>query len=299
LLAMQGRRNSTGVGSEREQMKHICNFSGGICSFWAAHRTIQAHGALNTVLLFADTLIESPQLYEFNQCASGVLGVPITRVSREETPWELFRREGLIGNNRFPICSVRLKREPLNNWMESNLEMDSRQDNFLLEAGTVVLGFDWSEHHRVTEFQEAHPTWRVSAPMTSEPIWDKCKMQREAEKIGLPISDNYKFGFSHDNCGGGCVRAGQAHWARLLEVKPETYDYWEREEFATMEELRRREIVPMTILKDRRGGHTRELSLREFRHRVEAGEEFDRHDWGGCGCGGATISKPSEEPTTP
>ena len=125
--------------------------------------------------------------------------------------------------------------------------------------------------------------------MTDEPLWDKCRMQREAKKLGLPISDNYRWGLPHDNCGGRCVRAGQAHWARLLEVNPSAYAEWEEEEIATFHELNRRGIKPMTILKDRRGGQTRELSLREFRHRVEAGESFDRHDWGGCGCGGAAA----------
>lgn len=252
------------------------------------HRTVQKYGPLDTILLFADTLIESPQLYEFNQRASDLLGIPITRVSREETPWQLFRREGLIGNNRFPICSLRLKREPLNEWMDGNFEMDQRQDNFLLEPGTVVLGFDWTEHHRAKEFQDEHPTWRVSAPMADEPVWDKCRMQTEAVKLGLPISDNYKWGLPHDNCGGRCVRAGQAHWARLLEVNRPAFMEWENEEQEAISDLSERDIEPMTILKDRRGKKTSPLSLRDFRKRVEAGEKFDRHDWGGCGCGGAT-----------
>ncbi len=46
-------------------MKHIVNFSGGICSFWAAHRVIQKHGVKDVVLLFADTLIEDDDLYAF------------------------------------------------------------------------------------------------------------------------------------------------------------------------------------------------------------------------------------------
>lgn len=96
--------------------KHIVNFSGGLCSFWAAHRMVKEHGSLNVILLFADTLVESPSLYHFNMRASELLGVPITRISLEITPWQLFRRKKLIGNNRFPICSTMLKREPLNGW---------------------------------------------------------------------------------------------------------------------------------------------------------------------------------------
>lgn len=55
------------------------------------------------ILLFADVLIEDPQLYEFNQWTSGYFNLPIVRVSRELTPWELFRREGLIANTTWTV----------------------------------------------------------------------------------------------------------------------------------------------------------------------------------------------------
>jgi hypothetical protein len=46
-------------------VKHIVNFSGGACSFWAAHRVIQKHGKENVILLFADTMIEDEDLVRF------------------------------------------------------------------------------------------------------------------------------------------------------------------------------------------------------------------------------------------
>src|ERR1041384_922829 len=51
-------------------VKHIVNFSGGVCSFWAAKRVIARHGTKDVVLLFADTLIEHPSLYRFNEQCS-------------------------------------------------------------------------------------------------------------------------------------------------------------------------------------------------------------------------------------
>ena len=144
-------------------MTHIVNFSGGLCSLFAAQRTIAAQGAANTVLLFADVLDEDPDLYTFNARAAEILGVPITRISREPTPWQLFRREGLIGNSRFPICSVKLKRELLNQWMTAHFSLDADQPDALLSPATVVLGFDATEWHRVAEMQKAHPGWRLSA----------------------------------------------------------------------------------------------------------------------------------------
>ena len=269
-------------------MKRVNNFSGGLCSFWSAHRDIQEVGKENVVLLFADTLYESPGTYEFIAAASDLLGVPITRVSKEMTPWELFRKEKMIGNNRFPICSIYLKRELLDNWMLENFEMDQHQENFLLEKASLSIGFDWTEGHRLKDLQAVHPTWKVVAPMMNEPIWDKCKMQREAEKLGLPLSNAYKKdGLPHDNCGGGCVRAGITHWVHIYSVRPDVFSLWEREEKETAEHLISLDIEPLSMLKDRRGGVTKNLYLTELRKRIEAGEEFPRHDWGGCGCGGA------------
>ncbi len=78
----------------------VMNFSGGLCSFWAAHRVIQRHGRENVTLLFADTLIEDDELYQFNEQASALLGVPITRICQGETPWE-----------RSEILPLRIRRE--------------------------------------------------------------------------------------------------------------------------------------------------------------------------------------------
>ena len=33
----------------------------------------------------------------------------------------------------------------------------------------------------------------------------------------------YELGFSHNNCGGVCVRAGRKHWLHLLDVFPDRY----------------------------------------------------------------------------
>lgn len=274
-------------------MKWIVNFSGGLCSFWAAMREIERHGRENVVLLFADVLIEDADLYRFNQNCSAIMGIPITRVSLEMTPWQLFRKEGLIGNNRFPICSVRLKRELLNAWMTTHFELERDQPNCLYEDATVTLGFDWTEAHRVDEFQNEHPVWRLSAPMTEPPLWDKCQMQKETERLGIRVPRIYSYGLPHNNCGGLCVRMGITHAVHVLNVLPEVFANWEGEEQQSITVLGDRGIEAMTILKDRRGGQTRPLSLRDLRLRVEAGEKFPDHDWGGCGCGGAT--KPASD----
>jgi hypothetical protein len=275
-----------------DEILHVVNFSGGLCSFWAAHRVREQYGPDNMVLLFADTLIEDAGLYEFNQRASDYLGVPITRVSREITPWTLFRRKGLIGNSLHPICSVYLKREPLDEWhMQNGRDLPSCEQGRLWDDGkrplVIYLGFDWLEHDRLDDIRREKPQWRWEAPMTKAPIWDKCRMEREARAIGLPIPQLYEKGFPHNNCGGRCVRAGISHWVHLYRTFPERFIDWRNEEETTRQDFIRRGITPLSILKDRRGGETKNLWLSELQKRIEAGEKFPSDEWGGCGCGGA------------
>lgn len=261
-------------------MKRVVNFSGGACSFWAAYRVIEKYGKEDVTLLFADVLIEDDDLYQFNRTAAEILGIPITRVCEDITPWQLFRREGLIGNSRFPICSVFLKRQPLDAWHRSNcLELDS----------TIYVGFDWTELNRLEDLRREKPAWRIEAPMTEPSLWDKCKMLSECEKLGLKIPRLYLLGFPHNNCGGTCVRAGISHFVHLYRVLPAKYAEWETEEQLTMADFAKRGIAQFTVLSDRRGGQRKPLSLRDLRLRIESGEKFPRDEWGGCGCGGATA----------
>lgn len=46
----------------------------------------------------------------------------------------------------------------------------------------------------------------------------------------------------------------------------------------------RERLGDVSIMKDRRGGTTRPLTLQMLRERIESGKSFDRHAWGGCGC---------------
>jgi len=260
-------------------VKHVVNFSGGLCSFWAAHRVVAEHGAKDTVLLFADTLIEDEELYTFNEQAARLLGVPITRIADGRTPWQLFREKGIIGNARFPICSIYLKREPLDRW---------RRENCMELSSVLYMGFDWTEGKRLDDLRRELPSWRIEAPMTEAPYWDKCKMQAEAEKLGLKIPRLYTLGFPHNNCGGRCVRAGISHWVHLYHVDEPAFAEWEEEERFTAQQITNDGGTPWSMLKDRRGGVHNNLYLWQLRQRIEAGELMDKHDWGGCGCGGAT-----------
>src|SRR5262249_42180370 len=116
--------------------------------------------------------------------------------------------------------------------------------------------------------------------MCDPPYLTKCDMIREAKALGLPLSEAYMDGFSHDNCGGGCVKAGQAHFALLYKIRPAVYGEWESNE----EDVRCHIGEDVSILKDRRGGATKPMTLAAFRARIESGD-YDKNEWGGCGCG--------------
>lgn len=257
-------------------MKRVLNFSGGLCSFWAAKRVVEEHGNKDLTLLFADTLIEDDDLYRFNVQASEHLDVPITRVCVGLTPWQLFRKRGIIANARRPVCSHILKREPLDEWIHANCDPND----------TVrYVGMDWEEGDRLERMRKAKVGWTIEAPMNNPPIMTKEMMIEETRKLGIIIPRLYGLGFPHNNCGGACVAAGISHFVHLYHVLPEKFMEWEKEEQDTIEELTRRGITAMTMLKDRRGGVTNNLSLRQLRARIEAGEKLSKFDWGACGCG--------------
>jgi len=84
----------------------------------------------------------------------------------------------------------------------------------------------------------------------------------------------------HNNCGGFCVKAGQAHFARLLHNMPERYAYHESEE----QVFRTRTGKDVAIMRDRSGGDTKPLTMKAFRESIQNGGLFDQDDEGGCNC---------------
>jgi hypothetical protein len=87
-------------------------------------------------------------------------------------------------------------------------------------------------------------------------------------------------GFQHNNCGGFCIKAGQAHFARLLHKMPERYAFHEEQE----QKFRREKGKDVAILRDRIGGDTKPMTLQAFREGIQSGGLFDQDDEGGCNC---------------
>ena len=245
-------------------------FSGGIGSWAAAARVIGQHGTDGVELLFTDTKIEDADLYRFLADARSNLDVPLTIIQDGRTPWEVFRQNRFLGNTRVDLCSRILKREMADRWLERHCD----------PADTVVyVGIDWSERHRFDRLAVRKLPWRYEAPLCDPPYYTKADLLDWAKREGLTPPRLYALGFAHNNCGGGCVKAGVGHFAHLYRTLPDVYAEWEQNE-----ESLRAELGDVSILRDRSNGGNARLTLRTLRERLDAGQSIDLFDIGGCGC---------------
>ncbi|MET7746555.1 hypothetical protein [Streptomyces sp. NPDC005385] len=252
--------------------QHVVMWSGGITSWATARHVIHEHGTANVTLLFADTLIEDEDLYTFNEQASTQLGVPITRVADGRDPWQVFEDKRWLGNTRIAQCSHALKQEPSRAWLIRHADPANT---------TVYVGIDWTETERLPAIVRGWAPWTVDAPLTRPPYRDKVQLREEARAAGLIDPRLYCLGFAHNNCGGACVKGGQAQWVRLLNVFPARYARAEAAE-VKMRALLGKDV---SILRDRTGGTTTPLTLAALRRRVEEKpDQLDLFDEGGCGC---------------
>lgn len=318
-------------------MNHVVMFSGGIGSWATAKRVAERHGIDNLVLLFADTLTEDEDLYRFLVEGAGQIAginvvdladrarslpkleeddraeerkalllalkddanlrIPYLRwIAEGRDIWQVFEDVRFLGNTRIDPCSRVLKREICRAWLQKHCQP---------EDTTVYIGYDWTEMHRVERAAPFWAPWRVEAPMCDAPYLAKDEMFAELKQHNIELPLLYRLKASHNNCGGGCVKAGIAHFKHLLKVYPERYLWWERKERQMREFLEK----PVAILRDRTsaakcvvckgagavnsqgqlcgecdgtGRATRPLTLREVRENTSL--QADLFDWGDCNC---------------
>ena len=245
-------------------------FSGGVGSWAAAKRVADQHGTEGLTLLFADTKTEDADTYRFMREAAANVGGELVEIADGRTIWEVFRDVRFLGNTRVDPCSRILKRDLCDRWLDENCD----------PAATVVyVGIDWTEAHRFERLRVRREPWVYEAPLCDAPYLTKEGLHEWAECEGLRKQRLYVMGAPHANCGGGCVKMGVGGFARLLAADPERFGEWE-----TNEQALRRDLGDVSILRDRTGGDTKPLTLRAFRERIEAGQQPDLFDIGGCGC---------------
>jgi len=283
----------------------VVMFSGGIGSWMAAKRVVEQHSTdEEMVLLFADVKGNNPSphvgededTYRFINDAAANVGARLVTVKDGRDIWQVFKDDRFLGNTRLANCSKFLKQKPCRAWLDANCDPTDT---------TVYVGIDWSESHRLPAIERGYLPYIAKAPLTDPPYLDKADMIAAAQAQGLQPPRLYAAGYPHNNCGGGCVRAGQGQFELLLRQNPQRYAEWEAKE----QELRDYLGKDVSILRDRTKHGVEEynrtirdrqnnkegqplpeakvvpLTLKTFRERL-AGQPsmFDADEFGGCGC---------------
>lgn len=244
----------------------VLSLSGGVSSFLAARRYLDEWGSRGVAAVFADTLIEDPDVYRFVRESAAYLGVPFYWLKDGRDPWQVFADERYIGNSRAAKCSDLLKRRVVRRWMAENCS----------EGASLVLGFGFEEPERVARAVVRSRPWRVVAPLAVRPWMGKAEQLRTVAALGIAPPSSCALGFPHANCGGFCVRAGAAHFLHLLRVYPERFAHHEAQEATLSARLGGR-----SILRDSSGAP---MLLSELRGRASTGGLFDHLGAAGCGC---------------
>ncbi len=269
---IQSETDVLGAHSLHRLVRHLVLFSGGLVSWATAKRVVEKHGTDGVVLLFADTMMEDEDLYRFIVEAAENVGVPLTRIADGRNPWEVMRDERIIGGGMTGAdpCSKILKRQLLDRWTRENCQPET----------VSHVGLDWTEQHRLDRMRVRMPERKWSAPMTEAPYMTKPQMMDWLKREGIEPPRLYKMGFPHNNCGGFCIKAGQAHFELLLRMMPDRYAHHEQKE----EEMRQMLGKDYAVLREQRDGNKYPLTLRKLRERIQSQGTFDQFEWGGCGC---------------
>ena len=263
---------------------HVVMYSGGIGSWMTARKVVDEHGPDHVTLLFADVkgnndnehLGEDEDTYRFIADSTFELGARLVTLNEGRSIWQVFKDDRFLGNSRLANCSKFLKQKPCRDWLLANCDPDTT---------TVYVGISWDEVHRLPAIERAYEAigFKAKAPLCDPPYMDKQQMLDACRAAELEPPRAYTLGFPHNNCGGFCVRAGQAQFRLLLQQNRDRYLFHEGKE----QELRDYLGKDVTILKEVVNGQPVPLSLTAFRERQDRQPglfDFDEFDFGGCGC---------------
>jgi hypothetical protein len=251
-------------------MTDIISLSGGLGSAVTALLAHETRRNVGFELVFADTLIEDPDLYRFIKDIARVVNKEIHWLRDGRTPWQVFRDVRFIGNQQKAQCSSILKTRQVKLWCAQHAAPDD----------DMILGMGLFESDRIERAQRIWAPRRVRSLLIENKIapGDYASWM---ERYSIEPPSLYQYGFPHNNCGGFCVRAGMQAFATLLTHFPERYAAHEAEEQAVLAE------IPTTrpFLEKSFNGKRRGISMKEFRELYQAGKtKVSPYDYGGCGC---------------
>lgn len=261
-------------------MKRIVSVGGGIAStLLLPLDVVWNYGAADTELVMAVLPNEHPDVWRLCDRAEELTGVPITyiaydpdapghwrRVDKAErtsgalwTPMDIFFKHHMLGSSRVDPCSSDLKRKTVAAYITANYQPGE---------AVIYVGIGADEIERFAAIRDG---WGAAGYETAFPLMNWTEMDRTnailtCELLCGFVPELYTFGdeFSHNNCAGACVKAGHRQWIALLQRFPEVYAEWELGEI-----IFRARFGDYAILKDRRGGETKPLTLYALRKQFE------------------------------
>lgn len=252
-------------------MKHIISISGGIGSYFTLKRVLEKENKEDVIAVFCDTLAEDGDLYRFLDDIEKKFDIKILRLCTGETPYTLCYKQKFLFNSRIAGCSKALKSKPFNTWLK---------ENFTSDEAILYMGIDFTETHRCEAITRNYKPYEVRYPMCEKPFLYKDELLELLEADGIEIPRMYKLGFSHNNCGGRCFKAGIGHYKNLLEKDRNRYLEWENQEESI------RSFLGKDVSMMKRKG--KPFTLKELRQIVEEEPQqltlFECQDVGGCGC---------------
>lgn len=247
--------------------KVIVSISGGNSSAVAAKRAIDKYGREAVELVFCNTLIEDDDLYRFLGDVESHLNMPILRLTEGRTPLEVAVDEHIIPNQMLAKCSDRLKVEVMRKYVAK-----------LQAVGydvTMVIGFDYRDAmprgaKKEGRLPGTRQKWAEVGVTVDYPLLDEPKeLDSEAtiRSWGIEPPRMYAMGYTHNNCGGCCVKQGKKDWRRTLKEFPERY-----RQFEEWEKMMRQNPTnaAYTFLRDGRAGYEGRITLEQLRLETEA-----------------------------
>ena len=187
-------------------MRYLVSLSGGVASAVAADRAIARYGRDVVDLWIADTSWEDDDLWRFVADCCKRWGILPYYYRDGRTPLQVAEDRTIIPNQKIAPCSFELKIEPFTRFLRT-----------YPKPVTVMLGLDWKEIHRMEAPKKNYESIDgvvVDFPLMWEPI-DARPYYEIVQSWGITPPRLYDLGFSHNNCGGRCVKQGIRQWKIL------------------------------------------------------------------------------------
>lgn len=206
---------------------HIIFFSGGKSSFSVADFVKENFPDDNILLYFTDTLWEDEDLYRFIYEASDKLELPLLIHSRGITPPQLMVQQKFMANNRVGTCSKELKMKVSANYLKKGIvpEVEKwynkdylKAEDFISDA-SLYFGIGFEEMHREGPIKKNWQPFKVEMPLIENIIDNNTILA----KYNIKQPRLYDMQFTHNNCKGRCVKAGQGHFKNLLMKDEKTF----------------------------------------------------------------------------